>query len=100
MVGMPKDVGSGAIDWISSHEIFEQHVREREGQEAPEGQKEDEGHDADDEGDGGDEDEHGDDGDEGESEASEAPKTDVSYSRLRTVVWYTDSCLQETPLQL
>jgi hypothetical protein len=79
MVRVPKDVGSGAIDWVSSHEIYEQHVREREGQEAPEGQEEDEGHEADDE---GDENEDGDDGDRGDERGSEATKTaetTVSY---------------------
>jgi hypothetical protein len=79
---MPDDVGSGAIDRVSSHEIYEQSDLEREAQEtqevqdAQEADEEDGGHDADGEGDDGDED---DERDERDSEAAETADTTVSY---------------------
>jgi hypothetical protein len=33
IASQPEDVGSGAIDWVTSHDIYEQYVREHEAQE-------------------------------------------------------------------
>jgi hypothetical protein len=46
----PEDVGSGAIDWVTGHDIYERYVREREAQEVQEGHEVDEGHEAKDDG--------------------------------------------------